>query len=102
MLVDNMREFDQYHASWWSEKGVAREQVLNTLLCNGWKPVKNESDWDLTRNGMRALLAVEVLPMGSAWLHTKMEMDVKRRGHLPSDFISQLEALGLVRCDVAG
>lgn len=100
ILADDMREFEQYHASWWSKQGVSREQVLDALLGNGWEPVENDSDWDLSRDGMRAMVAVEVLPMGSVFLHTKLKMDVKRRGHLPSDFISQLEAAGLVRCDV--
>lgn len=99
ILADDMREFEQYDASWWSKQGVSRDKVLNTLLRNGWIPIENHSDWDLARDGLRAVLAVEELPMGSTVVHTRLEMESKRRGHLPSDFISQLETLGLVRCD---
>lgn len=96
LLIDSMRQYDEYEALWWLDGGVERGTVLGALLEDGWEALENDTDWDLMRDGLRLLVAVEVHAGGSMLL-TRMEMDSRTHGQLPADFVSRLEGLGLER-----
>ena len=96
ILIDNMHQYDEYEASWWIKEGIAREVVLAAVLEDGWVPLENDSDWDCERHGLRLLVAVEVHASGCQVI-TRMEMDSRRNGRLPADFVKRLEGLGLMR-----
>lgn len=96
VLVDCMRDYDEYEARWWAEGGIAREEVLEAILEDGWLALENDSDWDCDRFGLRLVIACEPHESGSLVL-TRMEMDSRNKGRLPADFVRRLEGLGLVR-----
>ena len=96
VLIDSMRQYDEYEARWWSDSRIAREVVLVAMFEDGWLALENDSDWDLERYGLRLLIAIEDHAAGSQVL-TRMEMDSRGHGRLPADFSRRLEGLGLSR-----
>ncbi|MBK1830025.1 glycosyltransferase [Verrucomicrobiaceae bacterium R5-34] len=96
ILVDSMETFNEYESKWWSASSVSRIEVLEELTHDGWCTLENDSDWDLERNGLRLLLAEEVLDDGRIFL-ARMECSASSRGRLPADFTGRLESLGLTR-----
>lgn len=96
VLVDSMRQYDEYEASWWTDHGMSRETVLRALLEDGWVVLENDSDWDCMRDGLRLLVAAQYQQSGTKIL-TRLEMKGSSRGHLPGDVIRRLEGLGLTR-----
>jgi len=98
VLVDVTRQYDDYEAKWWSDCSITREQVLDAMMADDWQPLENDSDWDCQRGELRAIIAVEAFASGSQVL-TRIEMDTRSRGSLPTDFTNRLESLGLVRVE---
>lgn len=96
ILLDSMRQYDEYESRWWVEEGIDRTQVLAAVQEDGWLALENDSDWDLERLGLRLLIACEPHVSGVMIL-TRMEMDSRNRGKLPVDFVKRLEGLGLTR-----
>ncbi|NCF13156.1 MAG: hypothetical protein GWP68_07250 [Verrucomicrobiaceae bacterium] len=96
VLIDVTCQYDDYEAKWWSECHITREQVLDAMIEDGWQPLENDSDWDCQRGEVRAIIAVEDFASGSQVL-TRLEMNTRNRGSLPTDFTNRLESLSLVR-----
>ena len=96
--MDVTRQYDDYEAKWWSDCSITREQVLDAMMADDWQPLENDSDWDCQRDELRAIIAVEAFASGSQVL-TRIEMDTRSRGSLPTDFTNRLESLGLVRVE---
>ena len=97
-LVDNMRQYDDYEARWWHQHGITREQILTSMVEDGWEPLENDSDWDCERDGLRMLVAIETFDDGIQLL-TRVEMDTTRQGCLPNDLIKRLESMHLIRLE---
>lgn len=97
-LVDNMRQYNDYEAKWWSANGMTREQVLTALMKYSWQPLENDSDWDLERDELRMIVAIEAFDNGAAVL-TRVEMNDAGGGCLPNDLIHCLESMGMVRLE---
>ncbi len=97
-LIDNMRQYDDYEASWWHQHGISRDQVLTSIIEDGWEPLEDDSDWDFQRDGLRLIVAIETLDNGDRVL-IRVEMDAARHGHLPNDLINRLESMGMTRLD---
>jgi len=96
LLIDNMRQYDEYEARWWIDSRIVRDVLLNAVLEDGWVALDHDSDWDCERDGLRLLIAVESHVSGSQVL-TRMEMDSRSHGQLPADFVRRMEGLGLKR-----
>ena len=96
VLVDSMRQYDECEARWWTEGDLFRDSVLEAVLEDGWLALENDSDWDFERLGLRLVIACEPHATGSLVL-TRMEMDSRNKGRLPTDFVRRLEGLGLKR-----
>ncbi|BDS08185.1 hypothetical protein NT6N_32250 [Oceaniferula spumae] len=96
ILVDSMETFNEYESKWWNAQRIPRETVLDAVSQDGWTALENDSEWDLMRDGLRLLIAVEILDDGHLVL-TRMERSAKSGGRLPADFVDRLEALGLIR-----
>ena len=96
VFIDSMRQYDEYDARWWSDKKLERPRILDALLAEGWTALENDSDWDMERDGLRLLIACESHSSGCVLL-TRLEMDSRTRGQLPSDFILCLAKLGLTQ-----
>ena len=91
-----MRQYDECEARWWTEGDLFRDSVLEAVLEDGWLALENDSDWDFERLGLRLVIACEPHATGSLVL-TRMEMDSRNKGCLPTDFVRRLEGLGLKR-----
>lgn len=94
--VDNMRQYDNYEAKWWAEPGTTREQVLTSLMKDGWQPLENDSDWDLRRDEHRMIVAAVAFDDGVCVL-TRIGMLTESGGYLPDDLINRLNSMDLVR-----
>ena len=68
------------------------------MMADDWQPLENDRDWDCQRGELRAIIAVEAFASGSQVL-TRIEMDTRSRGSLPTDFTNRLESMGLVRVE---
>lgn len=97
-LVDRMRDLNDYEAKWWSEKHLEREGILQNLLANRWEPIYDDPDWDVCRDGVRALLACEKHDRGTMVL-MRLEMDARSGGRVPKDLEDQMLAMGMTRHD---
>ena len=97
-LVDDMRQYDDYEARWWNEHGITREQILTSMMEDGWEALENDSDWDFERDGLRMIVAIETFDDGVQVL-IRVEMDTARRGCLPNDLIHRLESMCLLRLE---
>ena len=102
ILIDRMERRNDYESRWWSnETEVGRLDVLRALESDGWQALENDSDWDLQRDELRALVASEPHFSGIIIL-ARIEMGEGSQGQLPVDFVRTMESLGLQRMRMRG
>ena len=99
VFVDTIERLNDYESRWWSEDvSLTRLDVLQALCENGWEAIEDDSDWDMTRDDYRLLVASELHEQGVMVL-IRIEMGEKSKGELPYYLISELEAMSLSRSE---
>lgn len=100
VFADNMLDYDEVEARWQGALGVNREQVLEAFFQRGWLELEGDGstaeqrEWDLTRNGLKLLVACEQHDEMSLVL-TRLQMSSRTQPTLPDGFGSIMQGLGL-------